>query len=183
MTVTAIRDNEKEPLPMIIHRLTRIAAVAVMLSGVPMLAQAQQPQPSAASIAYAKEILTAKEAVGLLDPIIFGVLERTRQVYLQANPLLAKDLTDVATALRTEYQPRVEQLRTTFYRVYASKFTEAELKDLAAFFKSPIGQKLSRVEPTIFEQAAKEGLEFGEKFNEEVITRMRTEMKKRGHDL
>ena len=40
---------------MINHRLTRMAAVAVLLSGVPMLAQAQQP--SAASIAYAKEIM------------------------------------------------------------------------------------------------------------------------------
>ena len=168
---------------MIIHRLTRVVAIAVALSGVPMLAQAQQPQPSAASIAFAKEIITAKEAVGLLDPVIFGVIERTRQIYLQANPLLGKDLNEVATALRTEYTPRIEQLRTVFYRVYASKFTEAELKELAAFFKSPLGQKLSREEPTIFEQAAKEGLDYGQKFSEEVIARMRVEMKKRGHDL
>ncbi len=164
-----------------IHRLTRMAAVAVMLSGVPVLAQAQQP--STASIAYAKEILTAKEAVGLLDPVIFGVLERTRQIYLQANPLLAKELNEVTVALRTEYTPRIEQLRTIFYRTYAAKFTEAELKELATFFKSPLGIKLSREEPTIIEQAAKEADEYGQKFSEEVITRMRTEMKKRGHDL
>ena len=168
---------------MIIHRLTRVAAIAVALSGVPMLAQAQQPQPSAASIAFAKEILTAKEAVGLLDPVIFGVIERTRQIYLQANPLLGKDLNEVAAALRTEYTPRIELLRTTFHRVYASKFTEAELKELAAFFKSPLGQKLAREEPTIIEQAAKEADDYGQKFSEEVIPRMRVEMKKRGHDL
>lgn len=168
---------------MTIHRMTRIAAFAVLLSGVPMLAQAQQPQPSAASVAYAKEILTAKEAVGLLDPVVFGVIERTRQIYLQANPLLGKELNEVTIALRTEYQPRVEQLRTIFYRAYAAKFTEAELKELAAFFKSPLGQKLSREEPAVLEQAAKEADEYGQKFSEEVITRMRTEMKKRGHDL
>ena len=33
------------------------------------------------------------------------------------------------------------------------------------------------------EQAAKEADDYGQKFSEEVITRMRTEMKKRGHDL
>ena len=168
---------------MIITRWIGAATVAAGLLVLPAVGQAQQPQPSAAALALAKEIVTIKGGVELLDPVIGGVIEQARQTFLRANPLVGKDLNEVALALRTEYAPRIEDLRTIFYRVYAAKFTEAELKELAAFFKSPLGQKLSREEPTIFEEAAKEGLDYGQKFSEEVITRMRVEMKKRGHDL
>ena len=52
-------------------------------------ADAQQPSPSA--IATAKEVITAKGATALYSPLVSGVIERTKSVFLQTNPMLGKD--------------------------------------------------------------------------------------------
>src|SRR5262249_1484839 len=65
-------------------------------------AHAQQ-QPSASAIATAKEVITAKGAAALYSPLVSGVIERTKSVFLQSNPMLGKDLNEVATKLHAEY--------------------------------------------------------------------------------
>ena len=97
--------------------------------------------------------------------------------------MLAKDLNEVAARLRTEFATRSAQLLTDVARVYASKFTEQELKDTLAFYKTPLGKKLIEQEPAIMQQSMELGSNWADKFGEDVLPRFRAEMKKRGHDL
>lgn len=145
-------------------------------------ADAQQ-QPSPSAIATAKEVITAKGAAALYGPLVSGVIERTKSVFLQTNPMLGKDLNEVAAKLHNEYGGRSAEIVNDVAKLYASRFTEQELKDILAFYKSPLGRKLIVEEPAILDQSMKNAQTWAENLSQEVIAKMRTEMKKRGHDI
>jgi uncharacterized protein len=144
-------------------------------------AAAQQPSPTA--IATAKEVLTAKGANSLYSPLVSGVIERTKTVLLRSNPMLEKDLNEVATKLHADYAPRSAEILNEVAKLYASRFTEQELKDALNFYKSPLGRKLVVEEPNILDQSMRTAQTWAENLSQEVIAKMRAEMKKRGHDI
>jgi hypothetical protein len=158
-------------------------AFLLALVSIAVLTPAQAQQPSANKIALAKEIITAKGSANMFDPVLPGVVDKAKSMFLQTNPMLAKDLNDVAEKLRTEFSPRSSELLTEMAKLYAAAFTEQELKDALAFYKSPVGRKISATEPGVLEQTFDAVNLWSEKFSEQVISRMRAEMKKKGHDL
>jgi hypothetical protein len=162
-------------------RAARAACVALALTAVSMPVSAQEP--SAASLKIAREILDLKNTAMLFDPMVPGVIERVKGMLVQTNPALRKDLDDVAASLRKAFAPRSTELINNIARLYASRFTEAELKEIVTFYRSPTGKKVISLEPQIFDDAMA-GLDgWQDKFSEEVIARFRAEMRKRGHDL
>jgi uncharacterized protein len=161
----------------------RAAALVIAVVAFGGVAEAQQPQPTPAAIALAREILVVKGAENMWDPIIPNTIARARNMFMQSNINLAKDIAEVADQLRTEYAPRSAELSSEVARSYASRFTEAELKELLAFYKSPVGRKAILEEPQVIDASAARMLEWGAKFADEVIIKMRAEMKKRGHEL
>ena len=85
--------------------------------------------------------------------------------------------------MQKEYAPRANELVDASARIYASHFTEAELKHILSFYQSPLGQKMIAEEPKALDESMANAGEWGDNFSEEVIAKMREEMKKRGHDL
>src|SRR5437763_14386259 len=104
---------------MTIHHIGAVArafvlGITVALSGV-AFAQPKQPTaqpkqqqqqpvppPSMTAIALAKEIIIAKGGSQIYDPIIPSLIERAKGIFLQQNPMLGRDLNEVAARLRTE---------------------------------------------------------------------------------
>jgi len=111
------------------------------------------------------------------------VIEQAKFLFLRQNPNLQKDLDEVAAILRKEFSPRISEINGEITRLYAINFTEQEMKELLAFFKSPLGQKLLKTEPRIAEQGVKFAQQWANDLSDEVISRMRAEMKKRGHEI
>jgi hypothetical protein len=97
--------------------------------------------------------------------------------------MLQKDLNDTAAKLRTDLQPRSAELMNQVATLYASRFTEQELKDVVAFYKTPLGKKMTEEEPRVIDQSMSLAQNWGNKLSEEVIGLMRAEMKKKGKDL
>jgi len=144
---------------------------------------ANAQQPSATAIATAKELITVKGGAKLFEPLVPGVIEQAKNVFLQANPTLSKDLNEVAAKLRVDYAPKSAEVLTDVAKLYAARFTEQELKDALAFYKSPLGRKLLLEEPNILDQSMRNAQTWADKLSEEVIGKMRAEMKKRGRDI
>jgi hypothetical protein len=144
-------------------------------------AAAQQPTPSA--IATAKELLVAKGATAMFEPLLPGMIESTKNSFLPTNPGLFKELNEVAAKLRTELAPRREEIVNQIARVYALRFTEAEMKEVITFYKSPTGKKFAAEEPAVIEQGLQQAEQWARAMSEEVMTKFRAEMKKKGHDL
>jgi hypothetical protein len=144
-------------------------------------AQAQQPSP--AMVALAKEIIIVKGGNSIYDPVIPQMIDRAKSIFMQSNPMLSKDLNEVAAKLRAELAPQTAALLDDGAKLYASKFTEAELKAILAFYKSPVGRKVTTQEPIILDESAAKMDAWGDKFAEDVIAKFRAEMRKRGHEI
>ncbi len=142
-----------------------------------------QHQPSPKAVAIAKELITTKGAVALYDPLVPGVIEQAKSVFLRANPTLGKDLNEVALKLRAEYAPRSVEIINDVANLYAARFSEQELRDALTFYKSPLGRKLLVEEPNILDQSMKNAQSWADQLSQEVIAKIRTEMKKRGHEI
>jgi hypothetical protein len=164
-----------------IKSAARWAAMAIVLVALSPLAQAQQP--SAAAMTSAKELITVTGATALFNPLIAGVVEQAKILFLQQNPALSKDLNDISTQLRTELQPRFSELTDEVARLYAKNFTEQELKDILAFYKTNAGKKLLSVQPQVVDSSMKFAQEWANQLSDQVIAKMRDELKKRGHAL
>lgn len=159
---------------------------AVIAAGFVAMAMAQPAaaqQPSAAAVATAKNILAIKKADGMYKPVLVGVIERARTVLTEANLNLQKPLNEVAVVLNKEFASRADQVGDELAKRYAAEFTEQELKDLLAFYSTPVGRKSVETEPRVLQESMVYMEEWANKLSEEVITRFRQEMKKRGHDI
>ena len=98
------------------------------------------------------------------------------------NPNLFKDLNDVANDLRKEYRAAAGmRCGRMSPRSTPSRFTEQEMKDTLAFYKSPLGKKILTEEPAFVDRSMSAAQDWAIKLNDEVLQRFRAEMKKRGH--
>jgi hypothetical protein len=165
------------------HLLAALVALALIGLARPAAAQNATPNPSPAAVAIAKQIVELKGARQLFTPLVRGVVEKVKDQFMQTNFMWAKDLNEVAATLEKDYAPRVEELVDLSARIYASHFTEAELKQLLTFYQSPLGRKAIVEEPKALDESMASGGNWGENLSDEVLVRMRDEMKKRGHDL
>jgi hypothetical protein len=166
-----------------LQRAVRPAALAVMLVALGPAAHAQTQHPSAASIQVAKQLIKVTRATEVFNPLIAGVVEQAKLLFLQQNPGLAKDLNEVALKIRTKLQPRFVEITNEVALLYAQNFTEQELKDILVFYKSPAGQKLLQKQPKVIDASMSFAQNWANKLSDEVIAKMRDEMKKKGHNL
>ena len=65
---------------------------------------------------------------------------------------------------------------------YASAFTEQDLKDMIAFYKTPLGKKIIENEPKAGEESTKRAQVWIDKYAEEVIGENARGNEKRGHN-
>lgn len=168
-----------------VQSLVRLAAAgfaAILLSAMPVASTFAQ-QPSKGAISLANEILDIKGSMMIFEAVIPGVVEKSKSTLLQMNPNLFKDLNEVANNLRKEFAPRLDSLRAEIARIYASRFTEQEMKDTLAFYKSPLGKKILTEEPAFVDRSMSAAQDWAIKLNDEVLQRFRADMKKRGHSL
>ena len=140
-------------------------------------------QTSTAAVQTAKEIVSVTGATALFNPLIAGVVEQAKNLFLQQNPGLAKDLNEIATKMRADLAPRFTELTDEVAKLYAAHFSEAELKQVLAFYKSPVGMKLIAEQPKVGEESLKFAQDWANKLSDQVTANMRDELKKRGHAL
>src|ERR1035438_3928549 len=118
----------------------QLATVAIALVAFSPAAYSQQP--SAAAMATAKELIAATGATSVFNSLIAGVVEQAELLFRQQNPALAKDLNEIANKIRTDLAPRFAELSDEVARLYATNFTEPEIKAILVFYQSPAGKKL-----------------------------------------
>jgi len=160
-----------------------LCVIVLTFACVVFVGVARSQQPSPAAIATAKELIEIKGALNIFEALVPGVIEQTKNLFLQTNPNLSKDLNEVAAQLRAELAPRRAELTEQVALLYAQRFTEQELKSTLLFYKSPLGKKLAAEEPGFVDQSLHFAQDWANKLSDEVVGKMRVEMKKKGHDL
>jgi uncharacterized protein len=141
------------------------------------------PPPSPAALLIAKQIVELNGVDGFFEPVLRDQVEKVRLSLIQSNFMWSKDINDSAHVVYLSYGPRINEFVDSIARIYASHFTEKELKELLTFYQSPLGQKLRAEEPKALEETAAFAKKWGDSISEDVQNKMRNEMKKRGHNL
>ena len=165
-------------------------AVGLALSTLPAGAQqpaAQPPAPlkpaSPSAIAAAKDLLAVKNVSQVYASAVPNIVQRTKDAFLANNLSYQKDLNEVALIVAQTMSGREKEIGEQMAKIYASDFTEQELKDLTTFYKSPIGQKLLTQEPKTVQASMAYMSQWAQSFSETVANEFRAEMKKRGKPL
>jgi len=161
-----------------IKHVVRLAAIAGALVAISPWAHSQQP--SAAAMASAKELIATTGATTLFSPLIPGVVEQAKLLFLQQNPTIGAQLNEVAAKVRTDLAPRFSEITDQVAKFYATAFTDQELKAIIAFYHTPAGKKLLDEQPKIAEASMRFAQEWANKLSDEVIGKMREELQKRG---
>ena len=163
-------------------------ALGLALTAAPVGAQAPAAAPAAkpatpAALAAAKELLGLKTVSTMYANAVPGLVERTKNTLMQSNLNYQKDLNEVAVIIAKNLAGREKEIGDGMATIYAAEFTEAELKDLVTFYKSPLGLKLIEAEPRAMNGSMGFMQKWAAGFAETINGQFRAEMKKRGKDI
>ena len=168
------------------------AGVALGLAFSVLPASAQQPAaPPAApakpipasAMAAARDLMAARSLGQVYANAVPNIIQRVKDQLLANNLSYQKDLNEVALAEAQAMAGREKEIGEQMAKMYATDFTEQELKDLTTFYKSTLGQKVLAQEPKT-EQAIGVYLnQWAQTFSQSVINDFRAEMNKRGKPL
>jgi len=170
--------------------VVRIMSVAGLVFGLALAglpASAQQAPPlkpaSPGAIAAAKEILTLKNASAMYAAAVPNIVHQTKDSLLQANLNYQKDLNEVEVIVAQTLAGKEKEIGDGMAQIYASEFSEQELKDLVTFYKSALGQKLLSAEPRAIQFSMSFMNQWAQTFAETANAQFRAEMRKRGKQI
>jgi hypothetical protein len=162
-------------------RAFRAGAFFIALFGFAAAANAQAP--SASHMNLALEVVKVSGSANAFDRAIPQVFQQVYTTYTQQNPDLQKDISTVMQDLIKEFEPRKSELSAIIAQSFAATFSEAELKELLTFYNSPIGKKLTAEHGAVLQDAVARAQEWGGKLSQQLVNRLKEEMKKKGHTI
>ena len=111
------------------------------------------------------------------------MVDQLTRTITATRPELVNDLKAILAELQPELKKNADEVMAIAARVVAKRMSEQELKETAAFFKSPAGQKYVASQPATLDEIVAVLQAWNERLSTDITTRVRAEMKKRGHDL
>lgn len=156
-------------------------AVAVLAAGLSTAAFAEDFAKD--HIAAAKAAIEASHVADGIDNILIGVTQQTKALLVRTNPALSAQIDEVTNAAAIELAGRRPELDRQIQEIWAARFSKAELDEIAKFYNSPVGQKLTKETNGIVQMTAVAAQVWQQKIGQDLLARVREEMKKRGITL
>jgi hypothetical protein len=163
--------------------LLAFALVLGLGQALPVVSAQAQTAPTPGAIAAAKELLALKNASAMYASIVPNIIQRTKESLVQSNLNYQKDLNEVAIKLAGELAGSEKAVDEAMAKVFATDFTEKELRDLVAFYKTPLGAKLLTQEPRSIQTSMQAMNEWAQGFVDTVNGKFRAEMRARGKEI
>lgn len=132
-----------------------LVAAALMMFGAPALALAQTPTSvDSVKLDLAHQIIEAnggaKQAETSIDGMYAAMFSRMSQDMPKDQQALTLSLQH---AMQREMHGLIPPIIDITVKLYATNFSEQELRDILAFQKSPSGQAMSKKAPAIMQQS------------------------------
>lgn len=134
-------------------------------------------------MALAQQAIEASGAAVGFDDILPLVAEQTKGLFIRSNPALTAEIEEVTDAVAFEFARKRADLDISIQGVWARRFSEAELSEIIAFYKSPVGSKLASLSPEMLALSVGAAKQWSDELSVTLVTRVREEMQKRGHQL
>lgn len=166
---------------MIRHHLAGAAVALSMILSAPAFAQGQPLSQS--HLEAAREVVILTGVAENIDNIYREFAQNTQQLVGSTRPELLKDMVEVLASLKVEADKRSTDITRTAIEIFARKMTEADLKEVVAFFKSPAGQRYSNLRPQAMQELFSILQPWSVQTSNFLFDRFSQEMRKRGHQL
>ena len=166
----------------LIRILLRVAVLGLSVAAM-WTAPVAADDISPAQMQAALDAITATRGARGLDNVLPLLSDRTQNQLIRARPDLHKEIADVVEATALKLAVRRNDLDNDVARIWAKNFNEDELKTIAAFFKSPAGQKYLDVAPRVVTDSMQAVKGWSDRVGEELLEKSREELKKQGFDF
>lgn len=140
-------------------------------------------EPTPAAVALARDVIVGSGISRSLDLIVPQFLDQIGTNLTQTRPDLIRDLNAVMEQIKPEFDKQTQDLISSAARLYAQRLTQAQLREVAGFFQSASGKAYVEAQPAMMTDLFTSMQAFSQRISADMMTRVRTEMKKRGHEL
>src|SRR3954468_2707861 len=159
--------------------LARVALIlCVFVPGRSVRAVAQVPAPPGAvsavdpvKLQLIRALLTESHAVDLM----LQAMQAATPAQRAANPGIPPAFWDRFLSAARERRGELEAL---FIQIYDRHFTTDHLRQLLAFYRTPIGRKLLAEQPALAQEAMASGQQWGQRLGSEIGQKMAAEAQK-----
>ncbi|HVZ15251.1 MAG TPA: DUF2059 domain-containing protein [Bauldia sp.] len=163
------------------RKLALASLLGVALMAVPAVSHAQEISPS--QLAAALDAVHATRALRDFDQILPKLAIQAENRLIAQRPDLSKQIMTAVEAAATKLVSRRVDLDNDAARIWAKAFTEDELKAIAAFFKTPAGQKYANVEGQLYTDTLNVVGQWQDRLGDELLQQSHAELKAAGVDF
>jgi hypothetical protein len=149
----------------------RISVVACLVLTSVAAPAASQSVPSSSHEAAALELLSVMK----LEEVSISAMTTMIDQMVGQTPELAA-VQDVIEGFFKEYMSW-NALQPEYARIYVDAFSESEMRELIAFYRTPIGQKVAETNPRLIAEGAAAGEKLIQPHIAELQTRIMTRMR------
>jgi hypothetical protein len=144
-------------------------------------AESQEVPPE--RLALAREYVDLTDSAGIYEGTLVKTAVDTMRTITKLNPELADPVNKAIEKVLASYKARKGELLDQFARVYALNFTDDELKQIVAFYKTDVGKKISRTSVAVNTDLQKVMQVFAANLQPEFYAKVRAQLKADGYNL
>ncbi|MCK5778530.1 MAG: DUF2059 domain-containing protein [Rhodospirillales bacterium] len=165
------------------QQLSRLLAAAIVLAAV----IGALPAKAATDVERQKAIIELMELTNstqMIKQIGASVAEQMKATIRQQKPEISDKVIEVfAEEVRRGFNEESGVLLAHSAQLYEKHFTHDDIKQMIAFYKTPIGQKTLKVLPQIVGESMRIGQQWAEQVAPKVIGRATQRLKEMGYEL
>jgi hypothetical protein len=164
------------------RRILRTIAALLLGIGIALPAAAQNITPE--SLASARELMTLSRSDKFLDQAITTMMPQIAQLLEKANPEKGAVIRSILEEyVLPEMRSSIPDAVDDIAEVYARNFTQDELNEVIAFYKTPVGQKFLDRMPGIMNELNAIGQAWGQRIAIKALRDLAPKFKERGIDV
>jgi hypothetical protein len=145
-------------------------------------AHAQEDELTESHLAAAKKVAVATRILEPFNDILPLLAEQARTAFIQSDPARAEEIIEVTQDVAIKLAAKRSELNDQVYRVWAHSFTEDELNQLADFYNTELGEKLTKTVPSITQFSISVAREWQDKISTEMVTMVQEELARRNEE-
>ena len=158
----------------------------LMIIGVTLLfsistAPAQTPSPEA--LAVARSLISTMKLTDQYKALLPVILLSIKPAVVQGRAEIERDYDAMAAQIADAYAPYYSSMIDSAASLYASNFTVDELREIDAFYRLPVGQKLLQKSLSITQQSMQIGQDASRKAAEDLRIRLTDLLRQKGHKM
>ena len=158
------------------------ALIAAVLAG-PLAAPVAAQEFTSSHLAAARATIEAAKADQQFDNILIVLADQAKALFTRSNPSLVVEIDEVVNQVALDLAKRRPELDRELERVWAARFSEDELKEITAFYTSPVGLKFGESMSLIIQDSVRSAGIWRDALSTEMITKAREELIKRGYQF